>query len=135
MQSIVRNLSFVFTAGALGGLANSAALWGAGGVGLTGALGVAIAPSLTAAWLYPRLVWGALWCLVFLLPFSRERWVARGLVASLAPSLVQLFGVFPWQLNMSMLGLELGALTPVVVLAVNAVWGVATSWWLRIAGR
>ncbi|MEE8247374.1 MAG: hypothetical protein V3S87_08950 [Alphaproteobacteria bacterium] len=135
MQSIVRNLSFVFTAGALGGLANSAALWGAGGVGLTGALGVAIAPSLTAAWLYPRLVWGALWGLVFLLPFSRERWVARGLVASLAPSLVQLFGVFPWQLNMSMLGLELGALTPVVVLAVNAVWGVATSWWLRIAGR
>ncbi len=135
MQSIVRNLSFVFTAGAFGGLANSAALWGAGVIGLTGALGVAIAPSLTAAWLYPRLVWGALWGLVFLLPFSRERWVARGLVASLAPSLVQLFGVFPWQLNMSMLGLELGALTPVVVLVVNAVWGVATSWWLRIAGR
>ena len=135
MQSIVRNLSFVFTAGALGGLANSAALWGAGGVGLTGALGVAIAPSLTAAWLYPRLVWGALWGLVFLLPFSRERWVARGLVASLGPSLVQLFGVFPWRLNMSMLGLELGALTPVVVLVANAVWGVATSWWLRIAGR
>ncbi len=135
MQSIVRNLSFVFTAGALGGLANSAALWGAGGVGLTGALGVAIVPSLTAALLYPRLVWGALWGLVFLLPFSRERWVARGLVASLAPSLVQLFGVFPWKYHMSVLGLELGALTPVVVLVVNAVWGVATSWWLRVAGR
>ena len=135
MQSIVRNLSFVFTAGAFGGLANSAALWGAGVIGLTGALGVAIAPSLTPAWLYPRLVWGALWGFVFLLPFSRERWVARGLVASLGPSLVQLFGVFPLKLNLSMLGLELGTLTPVVVLVVNAVWGVATSWWLRSAGR
>jgi hypothetical protein len=135
MQSFVRNLSFVFSAGALGGVANSAALWGAGVIGLTGALGVAIEPSFTLPWLYPRVVWGGLWGLVFLLPFSRERWVARGLIASLAPSLVQLLGVFPWKLDMSFLGLELGTLTPVVVLAVNAVWGIATSWWLRIAGR
>ncbi len=135
MQSMLRNLSFVFTAGAFGGLANSAALWGAGVVGLTGALGVSIAPSLTPEWLYPRVVWGALWGFIFLLPFSRERWLARGLVASLGPSLVQLFGVFPWKYDMSVLGLELGSLTPVVVLVVNAVWGVATSWWLRVAGR
>ena len=135
MQAIVRNLSFVFTAGVFGGLANSAALWGAGAVGLTGLLGVAIAPSLTPAWLYPRLVWGGLWGLVFLLPFSRERWLARGLVASLGPSLVLLFGVFPWKFNMSALGFELGTLTPVVVLLANAVWGVTTSWWLRRAGR
>ena len=53
MQSIVRNLSFVFSAGALGGVANGAALWGAGVLGLTGLLGVAIAPTLTPLWVYP----------------------------------------------------------------------------------
>lgn len=135
MQAIVRNLSFVFSAGALGGVANGAALWGAGVMGLTGLLGVSIAPSLTPEWLYPRVVWGGLWGLVFLLPFSRERWLARGLIASLGPSLVQLFGVFPWKFDMSFLGLELGTLTPLVVLLANAAWGIAASWWLRIAGR
>jgi hypothetical protein len=34
-----------------------------------------------------------------------------------------------------MLGLRLGALTPVFVLAANAVWGLAAAWLLRMTGR
>lgn len=129
---MARRLSLVFSAGALGALANSIALWAAGSAGLTQTLGVAIAPPLSAAWLYPRLVWGGLWGLLFLLPLAGRGWPTQGLVLSLAPSLVQLFVVFPMKAGQGTLGLELGALTPLVVLAANAVWGLVAAGWLRL---
>ncbi len=135
MHAMARTLSLIFAAGALGAVANSAALWAAGEFGVTSALDVAIAPAFTLAWLHPRVVWGGVWGLVFLLPLDRTRWLARGLVVSLAPSLVQLFVVFPVQTQAGIAGLGLGTLTPLVVLVANAVWGVAASWWLRLAGR
>jgi hypothetical protein len=39
--------------------------------------------------------------------------------------------VFPYWQGQGMLGVRLGALTPVVVLVANAVWGVASAAWLR----
>ncbi len=135
MQSMARSLSLVFAAGALGALANSAALWAAGEFGVTAALDVAIAPAPTPEWLYPRVVWGGLWGVLFLLPLDRSRWLARGLVASLGPSLAQLFVVFPMTAQAGLLGLGLGTLTPLVVLVANAIWGAVASWWLRLAGR
>ncbi len=125
-----RALSLCFAAGALGGLANSLFLWLLGELGVTRALGISIAPELTPAWLYPRVVWGGLWGLCFAMPVSLG-WLARGLALSLGPSLVQLFVVFPLQAQRGLLGLELGALTPLLVLVVNAVWGVVASWWVR----
>jgi hypothetical protein len=135
VRAHARRLSLVFAAGVVGALANSVALWAAGASGLNDALGVRIAPSLDAAWLYPRIVWGGLWGLLFLLPLAAERWVAQGLALSLFPSLVQLFVIFPWRTSAGTLGTGLGALTPVVVLAANAVWGLAASGWLRATGR
>ena len=129
-----RQLSLVFAAGAVGAVANSVALWAAGTSGLTHALGVRIAPALTPEWLYPRVVWGGLWGLLFLLPLASQRWVAQGLALSLFPSLVQLFVFFP-RAGADALGTKLGALTPLVVLAANAVWGLAASAWLRATGR
>jgi len=40
--------------------------------------------------------------------------------------------VFPYWQGRGMLGVELGALTPVVVLAATAVWGVAAAGWLKV---
>jgi hypothetical protein len=105
-------------------------VWWLGQLGVTQALGVAIAPPLTPAWLYPRIVWGGLWGFLFALPLSAS-WLRRGLLLSLAPSLVQLCVVFPLRSGQGLLGLELGALTPVFVLFFNALWGVVASWWLR----
>jgi hypothetical protein len=130
VRAAARALSLCFAAGAAGGLANSFAVWAAGKLGLTGALGVSLAPAFTPAWLYPRLVWGGLWGALFLLPLSGG-WLRRGLLLGLAPALFQLFVVFPYWQGRGWLGVELGALTPVVVLAANAVWGVAASAWLR----
>jgi hypothetical protein len=129
-MSAARSLSLFFAAGAIGGLVNSLLVWVFGELGITQALGVSISPSLSPSWLYPRVVWGGLWGFLFTLPLSMG-WFGRGLVLSLGPSLIQLFVVFPIKANKGVLGLELGVLTPVLVLFFNAVWGVVASWWVR----
>jgi hypothetical protein len=127
----VKEWSLAFAAGALGGLANSLTLWFFGAFGINRLLGVALAPMLTPAWLYPRLVWGGLWGFLFLLPFPRLAYPSRGLIYSLAPTLVQLFIVFPLVLHKGVGGLELGYLTPLLVLLFNAVWGLVAALWLH----
>lgn len=133
MRSLARSVSLVFAAGAMGALANSAALWAMGTFGVSGFLGVAIAPTLSPGWLYPRIVWGGLWGGLFLLPASQTP--RQAVLLSLAPSAFQLFFVFPLLAGKGIAGFELGLLTPVVVGIANAVWGLATLLWLRWTGR
>jgi hypothetical protein len=131
MENSARKLSMVFGAGCLGGLVNSLAVWLCGMYGITAALGVKIAPQLSAAWLYPRIVWGGLWGFLFLLPLLRRKFLIQGLIFSLGPTLVQLFVVFPLKANKGVMGLDLGTLTPLAVVVFNAVWGLTAAIWLR----
>ncbi|MDH3412483.1 MAG: hypothetical protein OEM98_08360 [Gammaproteobacteria bacterium] len=131
MSTTLKNMSIAFAAGAVGALANSIVVWLVGLAGITAAVGVAIAPHLSAAWLYPRIVWGGMWGLLFLLRLPRGGPIVRGLVLSLAPSLFLLLYVFPEMEGKGRLGISLGALTPVFVLFYNAVWGVTAALWLR----
>ena len=135
MKSFIRKLSLAFAAGALGGLVNSGVIWLFGRAGITAELGVKLTPAFTPAWLYPRLVWGGIWGILFLLPLAQNRPFQQGLLISLGPTIVQLFVIFPYELNKGMLGLELGTLTPVFVLFFNAVWGVAAALWLWASER
>jgi hypothetical protein len=48
MNNLAKKLSLVFAAGCLGGLLNSLAVWVFGVIGITSALGVKIAPLLSA---------------------------------------------------------------------------------------
>jgi hypothetical protein len=130
MTLSLKNLSLVFMAGLWGGLLNCLVVWLFGWLKIAPALGVHIAPPLTTALLYPKLVWGGLWGLLFLVPLGRLSMPVRGLLFSLGPTLAQLFWVFPFKGHQGVLGLHLGALTPVFVLFYNAVWGVAAGWWL-----
>ena len=133
MTSIFRSISLVFAAGCVGAVANSLVVWLFGDLGINAALGVKIAPKLTPAWLYPRIVWGGLWGFLFLLPILRGSLLRRGLLYSLGPTLVMFFVVFPMQANKGMFGLALGKMTPVLVLIFNAVWGVTAAVWLRFS--
>jgi len=128
--SAARSLSLFFAAGVVGAFANSLAVWLLGELGVPRALGVALAPDWSAAWLYPRLVWGGIWGLLFVLPVTAAV-VPRGLLVSLAPTLFQLFVVFPAWAGKGVAGLELGLLTPAFVLLYNAIWGVTASWWVQ----
>ncbi|PCI43208.1 MAG: hypothetical protein COB41_07715 [Proteobacteria bacterium] len=123
----MNKLLIFFAAGCLGALANSLAVWLFGYYSITSSLGVSIAPTLSADWLYPRIVWGGLWGLLFILPMLQSRLLLKGAVLSLFPTAVQLFVVFPMMAHKGVAGLDLGLLTPLVVLFFNWVWGVVAA--------
>jgi hypothetical protein len=127
----MKRLLIFFAAGCLGGLANSLVVWLLGNLGITGSCGVSISPALTASWLYPRLVWGGIWGLLFFLPLNNSKPFLKGTLLSLFPTVVQLFIVFPHRAKKGVAGIELGALTPAFVFVFNWVWGVVTSLTIR----
>ena len=135
MKKLAKRLTVIFSAGCLGGLANSLAVWLFGAYGVTKCLGVRIAPDLSPVWLYPRLVWGGIWGLLFVLPVFRNSVLKRGLLLSLGPTIIQLFVVFPYKADQGMMGMGLGALTPLLVFVFNAIWGVTVAIWLRFVGE
>lgn len=125
-------LSTCFFAGVLGALANSLLVWGMGASGLNGLLGIAVDPALSWSWLRPRLVWGGLWGILFIPVIFRTAAdpVQWGLLLSLLPSINQLVYVFPVMAGQGMAGLNLGPLTPGLVLVANAVWGLVAAFWI-----
>jgi hypothetical protein len=129
----MKSILIFFAAGCLGGLSNSLAVWLFGELGLTRSLGVAISPALTANWLYPRIVWGGIWGLLFFLPVSNARPFSKGTMLSLFPTIVQLFVIFPYKTNKGIAGMELGLLTPVFVFVFNWVWGVVTALTIKLS--
>ena len=129
-------LAVCFCAGLLGALVNSLVAWQLGTLGLPALLEVRMAPTMTPAWLYPRLVWGGLWGLVYFLTVgplnARRHWVRKGLWISLLPTAFQLLIVFPKFTGHGWLGIELGQLTALFVLFYNLVWGFATGVFARL---
>ena len=123
----------VFSAGCAGGLANSIVVWLFGQWGISASLGVKIAPALTPGWLYPRIVWGGIWGVLFLLPFLRQKTISKAFIFSLGPTLVQLFFIFPVKAKKGMMGIELGTITPLFVLFFNFIWGLAAALLLKFA--
>lgn len=133
MTRVLNLLSVAFVAGAIGAVVNSAALLAAGRYGVLALLHVHLYPQFSLPWLYLRLVWGGLWGLLLLVPSGPRLNFGRGLFWSLAPSLFQLLWVFPQKTTLGWLGLGAGDLTPVVVLVINGIWGLAAAAWLRAA--
>ena len=123
----MKKLLIFFAAGCIGALANSITVWAFGNYGITKALGVSIAPALSSIWLYPRIVWGGIWGLLFILPMLDSKLLRKGPILSLFPTTVQLFVVFPFKTHKGMAGLELGVFTPLLILFFNWVWGIATA--------
>tara|TARA_R110001592_G_scaffold66438_14_gene204059 strand:- start:5901 stop:6290 length:390 start_codon:yes stop_codon:yes gene_type:complete len=128
----MKKLMIYFAAGSIGALANSVALWWLGYYGFTARFNISIAPHFDPAWLYPRIVWGGLWGLLFILPMLQSRLLFKGLLISLAPTAVQLLLIFP-QAGKGLGGTELGIYTPILVLLVNGVWGLAAALSIRLA--
>ncbi len=94
---------------------------------------MAIAPNLSAAWLYPRIVWGGIWGFLFLLPLLKSKPILKGAVLSLAPTAMQLLYVFPVLAHKGIGGVELGLLTPLLVVLFNWVWGVVAAFAIKLA--
>lgn len=129
----MKKLLIFFAAGCLGAFANSVTVWLFGQFGITSSFGVSIAPSLSPAWLYPRLVWGGIWGLLFILPMLRSKLFVKGAILSLFPTAIQLFVVFPLKAHKGIGGIELGLFTPVFVIFFNWVWGFTTALVIKYA--
>ncbi|PLX99427.1 MAG: hypothetical protein C0624_13495 [Desulfuromonas sp.] len=129
-------MAVCFLAGLIGALFCSLAAWAFGNWGITALAGVNMAPALTLTWLYPRLVWGGIWGLAYFLlvgsPRSRRRWVRKGLLISLLPTLLQLFYFFPYTTPFGQMGVKLGLMTPLFVLLYNFIWGFFTGVFTRL---
>jgi hypothetical protein len=120
---MVRRLASAYFAGAAAALAASLVLWVAARADLLDALGVSLQASLDWPILAQEILWGSLWALG--LPLLRRRMPGLNrpaLTLALAPALSDLFVFLP-EANHQMLGVGLGPLTPVVVLAQWALWG------------
>lgn len=128
----MKRLLTLYGAGTVGGLVNTALLWGLTSAGVFAKLGTTLGaqPSLDA--LYPRLVWGGAWALVVrLLPMPRLSWIQGALLLALFPTAAQLLYFFPTS-GSGWFGLQMGTLTPVIVFALNFVWALTT---VMTAGR
>lgn len=132
MKKFLRRITLLFGAGSLGGLASGLALWLSGRYGLTASLGVNMHPVLSEGWIYHNMVRGGMLGFLFLLPVAKNSAVKRGLLMSLAPTLVMLFVIFPYYTSDGMMGMGLGALTPLVIAIKYAVWGLVAAIWLNI---
>lgn len=128
-----RSLAILFASGAFGGLITALAIWLAGDLGITAALGVKIKPALSAPFIYNKVVWGGMWGALFLLPlFAGSTW-RRGLLLSLGPACATLLYFLP-QKGLGMFGAELGTWTPLAVIAFNAIWGLTAAASIKAAG-
>jgi len=129
----MKNTLLAFAAGSLGGLVYCLVMWLFSHYGITQSLGVSLAGSLSPHWVYPRIVWGGLWSLLFLLSIMSSSLFMRSLVLSLIPALVQLFIIFPFYTGQGIAGLKLGLLTPLLVWFFFWCWAFATAVTLRLA--
>jgi hypothetical protein len=129
----VKKILVCFAAGCLGALVSSLVAWQAGALGITRWAGVLMAPFLSAGWLYPRIVWGGLWGLLFVLPFLKSRFLLKGTLIGLVPTAFQLLYVFPNQTHYGLFGVGLGMWTPVFIAVYNWIWGVATAVTIRFS--
>lgn len=129
----MKKLLIFFSAGCSGGFIYSIAVSVFGDLGITSALGVSFSHALTPGWVYSRIVWGGIWGLLFFLPLSQSNLFLKGTILSLLPTAFQLFVVFPLLTNRGIAGVELGLLTPFIILFFNWVWGVASALTLQLS--
>tara|TARA_R110002074_G_scaffold145034_1_gene293304 strand:+ start:174841 stop:175233 length:393 start_codon:yes stop_codon:yes gene_type:complete len=129
----MNKLMIFFTAGCIGALANSLVVWQFGQLGITSMFDVAIAPSFTPNWLYPRIVWGGLWGLLFMLPMLQSKLLLKGTILSIFPTIIQLFVIFPMKADKGMAGLDLGLYTPLFVLFFNWIWGITAAISIKVS--
>jgi hypothetical protein len=136
MNRTLTLISVCFCAGLLGALCSSTVTWLFGGWGIPDMLGVSLAPAFTKQWLYPQLIWGGLWGLVYFLTVgarsSRRHWTRKALWISILPSAFQLFIVYPYWTHHDLLGFGLGQFTAVFIVAYNLVWGLFTGIFSRL---
>jgi hypothetical protein len=117
MKSLLRRLSLLFSAGALGGLVNSIVVG-------------EYNQNLALPMVYSRVVWGGLWGFIFLIPLKIKNIYVRGLYLSFAPTLSTWLIVLPSK-GKGLFGYKQGPWIFLTVIVFNAIWALVTAFWLK----
>ena len=132
---LLRNISSAFTAGVIGSLAAAFGFWLLDQMGFTSnVLNIHMVHRFNATWLYPQVVLGGLWGLLFMTPVLKDKQILRGILFSLGPTMMVFFKYVPG-LERSLFGYSLSSVRPELVLIVNFAWGVAAAVWYRESSR
>ena len=129
----MKNFLLCFAAGCVGGVIYCVVMWLFSRYGISQSFSVSLYGSVAPQWMYPRIVWGGLWGLLFLLPMLTSSIFMRSFVISLIPTFVQLFIIYPFYAGKGFAGLQLGMMTPLLVWFFFGVWAFATVITLRLA--
>ena len=124
MINALKTLGFVLIAGGLGGLTSGILVWALGALGVTPALGFNMTPPLSIGWMTSRVLFSAVWGLIFLIPIYKNAPILKGAVLGLLPWLSSILYVLPYAKNAGMFGLDMGMGTPVWTLFFGCFWGV-----------
>lgn len=129
----LKELSIAFTAGALGALIITLLMWLEVKYGLANSLSINL-PNLSGQALvlkiYKMVAWGGIWAFLLLLPLLKSKWFLRGIIFSLAPSIVT-FLYFAPKSGIGYFGIDAGYLMPLNILILNAIWGIIAAWWFE----
>lgn len=132
-KHLVKKATLAYASGSFGALLNSFALYVAAMIGLSTLFGVSMMTEWSLEWLYPRLVWGGVLAFLFVLPVYQTRWLVRGLVWSIVPTIPHLFIIFPGQADVAgETVIEVGVITLICVYIFNCIWGLITSYMLHV---
>lgn len=131
-NTLLKRVAVSYSAGSFGSLLNSALILFALTMGLEAAFGVTLMAQWSLDWLYPRLVWGGVLAFLFVLPLYRTRWVLRGFVWSIVPTIPNFFIMFPGQGDTVMqTSLEVGLISIGCMYLFNCVWGLVSSYFIH----
>jgi len=121
---MIKTIVMVLVAGGLGGLSSGILVWGLGAMGVTPALGFNMVPAFSIGWITSRVLFSAVWGLIFLIPIYRGAPAMKGAVLGLLPWLSSIFYMLPYGKGAGFLGLDLGYGTPLWTLFFGCFWGV-----------
>ncbi len=121
---MIRTILLVLVAGGLGGLSSGILVWALGALGVTPALGFNMVPAFSIGWITSRVLFSAVWGLIFLIPIYRGAPVMKGAVLGILPWLSSIFYMLPYGKGAGFLGLDLGYGTPLWTLFFGCFWGV-----------
>lgn len=132
---MIKTITLVLIAGALGGLSSGILVWALGALGVTPALGFNMVPAFSIGWITSRVLFSAVWGLVFLIPIYQGAPVLKGAILGLLPWLSSIFYMLPYGKGAGFLGLELGWGTPLWTLFFGVFWGVTGTLFLAWVAR
>lgn len=133
-----KDLTIGYAAGSLGGLFHALIFWAVVRYGIAADIGVhfSVPQHLSQAGhlISFQVIWGGIFGFLLAISIWGGAWFKRGLLLSLVPTLVMLLYVFPFVTGGGMFGLDHGNFAFVVVLVVNAIYGLITSAWFSYVG-